>query len=188
MTFPGAFAPSVSLDLAGGFNTVIISTVIKTKPPNINSAVSSQTVSVSSSIDIAKQTKVDLQPEIRADSQESRVERHIHAIDDRSDHRADFAGIGRAAGLGRREGDDQPDYSAKQPKSHDVHCQPFHVTPAPKEYASDAQDADRNDKPAQEGIVPGEWLICNPGNPQPDNSSSADCLKNGKSREECDGG
>jgi hypothetical protein len=70
---------SLSLDLVGGFITVNI----RTKPPSINSAVSSQTVRVPSSIDVTEQAEVDLQPEVGRDAQQRRVERDIHAIDHR---------------------------------------------------------------------------------------------------------
>ena len=61
MTFPGAVTPSFSLALAGGFITVIISTVMRTKPPSISRAVSSQTVRVSSSMGVTQQAQIDLQ-------------------------------------------------------------------------------------------------------------------------------
>src|SRR5262245_59201671 len=76
-------------------------------PPSIRRAVSSQTVRVSSSMETAQQAQVDLQPEIGANAQKRGVERDIHAVHDRRDHRLDFVGVGGAAGLCRREGNDQ---------------------------------------------------------------------------------
>src|SRR5215468_5134577 len=95
MTLPGALSPAVSADLAGGLTTDSMRTVIRMKPPSISRAVSSQTVSVSSSMDVAQQPQVDLQPEVGGDAEERGVERHIHAADDGRDHGLDLLGIGR---------------------------------------------------------------------------------------------
>src|SRR5262245_29095168 len=97
ITLPGDCSPSVSADCAGGLTTDSISTVIRMNPPSIKRAVSSQTVRVSSSMEVAQQAQVDLQPEVDADAQERGVERHVHAVHDRGDHRLDLVGIGRAA-------------------------------------------------------------------------------------------
>src|SRR5882724_12473264 len=148
MTLPGAGSPALSLDLAGGFTTAISKTVIRMKPPSMSRAVSSQTVSVSSSIDLAEQAQIDLQPQVRADAQERRVERDIHAFDDCRDHRLDLVRVGRAAGLGRGEGDDQADDGAEQPDPHHMGGEPLHVVPAPPEDTDDAERAHADDQPA----------------------------------------
>src|SRR5262249_56258785 len=115
----GAGWPALSLDLAGGFTTAINSTVIRMKPPSISRAVSSQTVSVSSSIDAAEQAQVDLQPQIGGDAEERGIERDIHALDDRRDHRLDLVGVGGSARLCRRQRNDHADHGAAQPEPHD---------------------------------------------------------------------
>src|SRR5215831_20427306 len=100
ITLPVDCSPTVSADLAGGLTTDSISTVIRMKPPSISRAVSSQTVRVSSSMDVAEQAQIDLEPEVGGDAEQRRVERHVHAVHHRADHRLDFAGVGRAAVAG----------------------------------------------------------------------------------------
>src|SRR5215470_11176796 len=107
ITLPGDFSPWVSADCAGGLTTDNISTVIRIKPPSIRSAVSSQTVRVSSSIETAQQAQVDLQPEIGADAQQGGIERDIHATHHGGDHRLDLFRVGRTALRRGREGDDE---------------------------------------------------------------------------------
>src|SRR5262245_50496565 len=112
ITLPGDCSPAVSADFAGGLTTDSINTVIRMNPPSIRRAVSSQTVRVSSSMQVAEQTQVDLQPEIGADAQQRGVKRHMHAVHDGGDHRFDLVGIGRTALSGGREGDDEADNCA----------------------------------------------------------------------------
>src|SRR5262245_63866022 len=150
MTLPGAWMLSLSLDLVGGFITVIIRTDIRTNPPSISSAVSSQTVRVSSSIDATEQTEVDLQPEIGGDAEQRCVERNVHAVDHGGDHRLDLVQIRRATRLGGGERHDQADHGTQQPDAHDVDRQPFDVAPTLEEDAQDAQGGDAHDYPAQE--------------------------------------
>src|SRR4030095_7559852 len=114
ITLPGDCSPWVSADCAGGLTTDSINTVIRMNPPSIRRAVSSQTVRVSSSMEVAQQAQVDLQPQIGADAQQRGVERDVHAVNDRGDHRFDLFGIGRATLSGGRERDDQPDDGAEQ--------------------------------------------------------------------------
>src|SRR5215813_15004571 len=130
ITFPGAVSPTVSADLAGGLTTESMRTVIRMKPPSIKRAVSSQTVNVSSSMEVAQQAQVDLQPEIGGDAQQRGVERHVHAVHDRGDHRLDLVGIGRSALSGGGERDDEADHGAEQADAHDMGGQPLHVVPA----------------------------------------------------------
>src|SRR5262249_37773773 len=146
--------------------TVNINMVISTKPPSISNAVSSHTVRVSSSIDLTQQAQVDLEPQVGGNAQERRVERHIHAIDDRCDHRTDLAGIGRAARFGRGEGDDQSDDGAEETDPYDMCRQPLHIRPAPQENAEDAERRHAYDHPAQERVLAGERLVGKAGDPQ----------------------
>src|SRR5215475_611006 len=119
ITLPGDCSPTVSADLAGGLTTDSISTVIRMNPPSISRAVSSQTVRVSSSMDVAEQAQVYLEPEIGGNAEERRVERHVHAVDHRSDHRLDLVDVARAAVARRGERDDQADDGAEESEAHD---------------------------------------------------------------------
>src|SRR5262249_39335082 len=120
MTLPGALSPAVSADLAGGLTTDSMSTVIRMKPPSIRSAVSSQTVSVSSSMHAAQEPQVDLEPEVGSDTQQRGVERDIHAAHNVGDHGLNLLGLRRGAAARRREGDDKTDYCAKEADAHHV--------------------------------------------------------------------
>src|SRR5215470_2186633 len=104
ITLPGDCSPAVSADFAGGLTTESINTVIRMNPPSIRRAVSSQTVRVSSSMDVAQQAHVDLQPQVGADAQQRGVERHVHAVHDRRNHWLDLVGIGGTTLSGGREG------------------------------------------------------------------------------------
>src|SRR5215468_8067250 len=166
MTLPGALSPAVSADLAGGLTTDSMRTVIRMKPPSISRAVSSQTVSVSSSMDVAQQPQVDLEPQVRADAQQRGVERHVHAAHDGTDHGLDLIGLGRSALARGREGDDQADDGAEQADAHDMGGDPLDVAPAAQEHAADAHRAHGDDQPAQQRIAALEWLAGESGHPQ----------------------
>src|SRR5262249_60598532 len=90
ITLRGDFSPGFSADCAGGLRTASINTVIRMNPPSIKRAVSSQTVRVSSSMETPEQAQVDLEPEVGPDAQQRGVERQIHAVHDRGDHRLDL--------------------------------------------------------------------------------------------------
>src|SRR6185312_9312065 len=186
MTLPGACSPTVSADLAGGFTSDSMSTVIRMKPPSISRAVSSQTVSVSSSMDVAQQAQVDLQPEVGGDPQQRGVERDIHAAHDGGDHVLHLLGVGRGAVAGRRERDDEADDGPEQADPHHMRGDPLHILPAPQEDAGDAEGADADDQPAQRRVAALEGFADEAGHPEADECRGANGLKDDEARDERD--
>src|SRR5262249_4039517 len=177
ITLPGDCSPTVSADLAGGLTTDSISTVIRMKPPSISSAVSSQTVRVSSSMEVAQQPQVDLQPEVGGDAEQRGIERDVHAVDHRGDHGLDLVGVGRTAVAGGRKGDEGADDRAEEADADHVGRDPLHVVPALQEDADDPRSADADDQPAKGCILAFERLAGQSRDPQAEQKGHSDRLQ-----------
>jgi hypothetical protein len=141
-----------------------IRTDIRTKPPSISRAVSSQAVRVSSSFKVTEQTEIDLQPEVvvmprSVEESETYMPSTTAAIIGFTSFRsADPLAFGG-------ERDDQAERT-EDSDADDVPRQPLDIAPRLQEDAQNTQVGDAHDQPAQEGSDALERLAGDPGDPQ----------------------